>query len=111
MAYDEEVAERVRETLSPYSGIREQKMFGGLAFMVEGHMCCGVLGSELVLRLGEEGADASLEEAHTRLMDFTGKPMRSMIYVNPAGFETAEALVGWVERAVRFVRTLPPKQW
>jgi TfoX/Sxy family transcriptional regulator of competence genes len=85
-------------------------MFGGLAFMVAGHMACGIVGDDLMLRLGEDDADAALDEPHTRPMDFTGKPMKSMVYVAPAGTETDPALVAWVKRATAHARTLPPKQ-
>jgi len=84
-------------------------MFGGIAFMVNGHMCCGVNGRDLMLRLGEEGATDALQEPHVRPMDFTGKPLASMVYVGPGGHRNDVDLRGWVERAVRFVRSLPPK--
>jgi TfoX/Sxy family transcriptional regulator of competence genes len=85
-------------------------MFGGLAFLVAGHMACGIVGEDLMLRLGEDGADAALDEPHTRPMDFTGKPMKSMVYVAPAGTETDSTLLAWVERATAHARTLPPKR-
>ena len=92
MAFDETVAARVRKALARQPGVTEQKMFGGLAFMVKGNMCCGVLGARLVLRLGEEAAADALREPHTRLMDFTGKPMKSMVYVAPEGYHQDAAL-------------------
>lgn len=85
-------------------------MFGGLAFMIRGHMCCGVIGEDLVLRLGPDGADAALGEPHTRPMDFTGPPMRGFVYVAPAGLGTAAALRRWIDRAAGFVATLPLKE-
>ena len=84
-------------------------MFGGLAFLVNGHMACGIVGDELMLRLGVEGADTALDELHVRPMDFTGKPLSTMVFVEPAGLLSDRALAAWVERAVSFVRTLPPK--
>lgn len=84
-------------------------MFGGTAFLLNGHMICGVQGDALVLRLGSEGAAAALEQPRTRPMDFTGKPLASMIYVDVAGYRQQADLRGWVEQAVRFARTLPPK--
>ena len=84
-------------------------MFGGTAFLLNGHMICGVQGDALVLRLGREGAAAAFERPHTRPMDFTGKPLASMIYVDPPGYRSDGALCGWVEQAVRFARRLPPK--
>jgi TfoX/Sxy family transcriptional regulator of competence genes len=110
VAYDEHLADRIRAALATTPEVSERKMFGGLAFMVAGHMACGVVGDDLMLRLGEDGADAALDEPHTRPMDFTGKPMKSMVYVAPAGTETDAALVGWVKHATAHARSLPPKQ-
>ena len=84
-------------------------MFGGLAFLVGGHMACGIVGDELMLRLGVEGADAALDEPHVRPMDFTGKPLSTMVFVEPAGLQSDQPLAAWIERALNFVRTLPPK--
>jgi TfoX/Sxy family transcriptional regulator of competence genes len=109
MAYDESVAVRVREVLAGRKGVSEKKMFGGLAFLIRGHMCCGVLADTLVLRLGEDGAALALREPGTRPMDFTEKPMKSMVYVNPAGFASDKALRDWVGRALAFVSSLPAK--
>ena len=108
MAYDEDLADRVRGVLAPEPGLTERKMFGGLAFMLDGHMCCGIVGGDLMLRLGVDGADAALARPHVRPMDFTGKPMSGMVYVAPEGVR-GKALRGWVGRARAFVRTLPPK--
>ena len=78
-------------------------MFGGLSFLLSGHMCCGVVKTDLVLRLGAESAGA-LRQPHTRAMDFTGKPMKSMIYVGAAGTDSDEALEAWITKAVRVAR-------
>jgi TfoX/Sxy family transcriptional regulator of competence genes len=110
MAYDQQLADRLRAALATTPDVSEREMFGGLAFLVAGNMACGIIGDDLMLRLGEDGADAALDEPHTRPMDFTGKPMKSMVYVAPAGTETDEELIGWVERATAHARTLPPKQ-
>ena len=75
MAYDEKLADRVRDILEGDPGVSERKMFGGLAFMVDGHMACGIAGDDLMLRLGAEGAEAALQKPHVRPMDFTGRPM------------------------------------
>lgn len=108
MAYDEDLAERIRELLGGDADVTERKMFGGLAFMLDGYMCCGVVGSDLMLRLGIDGADGALARPHVRPMDFTGKPLAGTVYVAPAGLRGV-ALRRWVERASAFVRTLPPK--
>jgi TfoX/Sxy family transcriptional regulator of competence genes len=109
MAYDEAVAERVRSVLKRRRGISERKMFGGIAFMLKGNMCCGVQDKDLVLRLGKDAAAEAMNGPHTRPMDFTGKPLKSMVYVGPAGYRSDEDLMAWVERAVNHVKTLPPK--
>jgi len=84
-------------------------MFGGIAFLLYGNMCCGVTGTALMLRLGQAGADSALDEPHVRPMDFTGKPMTTMVYVDPEGTADDDELAGWVDRAVQFVSTLPAK--
>lgn len=109
MAYDEKLGERVRWIVAGEEGLTERKMFGGLAFMLDGHMFCGIVGEELMLRLGPEGADAALERPHIRPMDFTGRPMTGMVFVAPGGLRGA-ALRRWVGEAAAFVRTLPPKK-
>ena len=109
MAYDEALAGRIRDDLGKRKGMSEQKMFGGLAFLHQGNMCCGVIKKNLVLRLGEEGATEALLDAHTRLIDFTGRPMKTMIYVAPEGYASGEALERWVGNALEFVSTLPAK--
>ncbi len=110
MPYDESVAARVRSEMFEEPGYSERKMFGGICFMIHGNMCSGVLRDELMLRLGNELAAESLDERHTRPMDFTGKPMKSMIFVEPEGFSDKPGLRYWVDKAVDFARTLPPKQ-
>lgn len=108
MAYDEELAERVREELQADPGFSERKMFGGLCFMLHGNMCAGVVGERLMLRLGEQASQAALRQAHVSPMDFTGKPMRGMVYVDHDGLRGAD-LVRWVDQAATFARNLPPK--
>lgn len=109
MAFNEALAARIREVLIRQKGISERKMFGGLAFLLNGNMCCGVTGDRLMLRLGETGAAQALTEPHTSLMDFTGKPMKSMIYVGPDGFPSEQALRRWILQAVAYVSLLPAK--
>ena len=109
MAFDERLAERVSAVLLDVPDVREQQMFGGIAFLVGGHMACGIVGDELMLRLGDEGADAALDQPHVRPMDFTGRPMGTMVFLEPAGVETDEELAGWIARALMYVQKLPPK--
>jgi TfoX/Sxy family transcriptional regulator of competence genes len=108
MAYDEALANRVRDVFGPDSDLSERKMFGGIAFMLRGHMCCGVVGDELMLRLGPELAAEALRKPQVRPMDFTGRPMKGMVYVAPAGLR-GRALRAWVEKAAAHARSLPAK--
>lgn len=109
MAHDAQLAERIRKVLAHRRGVTERKMFGGICFMVNGNMSCGVAGDDLMLRLGNEGAARALEDRHTRPMDFTGRPMKSMVFMAPAGVQSDGALKSWVDRSVGFARSLPPK--
>ena len=96
MSYDEKAAERVRQALSGRRGVTEKKMFGGIAFMLNGAMCCGVLKDDLVVRVGRERNEQALAPPHARPMDFTGRPMAGFIYVAPAGYQNAAALTKWI---------------
>lgn len=109
MPFDERLAARIRELLSTRSDVTEKKMFGGLAFLSSGHMCCGIVGQDLMVRVGAEGHEQALAQAHARPMDFTGKPLRGMVYVAQAGLGTEDALRAWLDRGVSFVAKLPPK--
>jgi hypothetical protein len=114
MAYDEALVDGLRAALLRRKGVTEKKMFGGVCFMVNGHMCCGVASKDLVLRLGEEGTAAALEKPYTRPFDMTGKPMKTMLFVSPKGHRGDEALKAWLDRALGFARGLPPhkqKRW
>lgn len=109
MAYDEGVAQRLREVFASRSDVIEKKMFGGIAFMISGNMCCGVVGEEIMARVGPEQYAEALLEPHAREMDFTGKPMKGFVYVGAQGFTSDEDLEDWVARCEHFVNTLPPK--
>jgi TfoX/Sxy family transcriptional regulator of competence genes len=109
MAYDEDLADRARAVMPAHADVTERKMFGGLAFLLEGHMFAGIVGSELMVRLGEQAAQRALERDHVREMDFTGRPMKNMIFVQPAGLHGPE-LERWITAAADHARTLPPKQ-
>jgi len=109
VTYDETLAGRLREIIAGIDGeVTERKMFGGLAFMLNGHMFTGIVGDELMLRLGQGGAEAALRREHVREMDFTGRPMKAMVFIEPAGLE-GHALNDWVTSAAAFALTLPPK--
>lgn len=109
MAYDEKLANRIRTALKKAPHFTEKKMFGGLAFLYQGNMCCGVIEDKLVLRIGPEQHEECLAKPHVSPMDFTGRPMRGMIYVSQAGLKTDASLASWVEKALHFTSTLPPK--
>ena len=109
MAYCEERADRIRKALQGVEGITERKMFGGLSFMLAGNMCCGTANSDLVVRVGPDGYEDALEQPHARVMDFTGRPLRGMVYVAPAGYEADQALTEWISRGVEYARSLPAK--
>jgi TfoX/Sxy family transcriptional regulator of competence genes len=110
MAYDEALAGRVRAALAAEPDVAERRMFGGVAFMVRGHMCCGVVGEELMVRVGAAGHADALGRPHVRPMDFTGRPMTGMVYVGRDGLAAEADLRGWVERGADHARSLPPKQ-
>lgn len=110
MAYDEQLADRVRAALSPRDGISERKMFGGLCLMVNGNMACGVMGEEVMVRLTPEDAERATTEPEVRPMDFTGRPMKGMVYVSAAGVAADEDLAGWAEAGADHAASLPPKK-
>jgi TfoX/Sxy family transcriptional regulator of competence genes len=109
MAYNEKLAERVRKALTGQKGIAEKKMFGGIAFMLFGNMCCGVLNDDLVVRVGPHAYTKALAESHTRPMDFTARPLKGYVFVAPDGCRTGKALGKWLKKACHFVTTLPRK--
>ncbi|MEK6721413.1 MAG: TfoX/Sxy family protein [Chloroflexota bacterium] len=109
MAYDEVLAERIRVILGPRDDVREQKMFGGIAFMVRGHMACGVIRDELMIRIAADEHDAALAEPHVRVMDFSHRTMLGFLYVGADGIGTDDGLGAWVGRAVAFAESKPPK--
>lgn len=109
MAYDEGLAHRIRAVLASQPNVYERKMFGGLAFMVNGNMCCGVMGDQLMVRVGAEQWPTAVALPHARAMDFTGKPMTGMVYVDQGGLAEDEDLAVWIGRGLAFVATLPPK--
>jgi TfoX/Sxy family transcriptional regulator of competence genes len=109
MAFDEAVAGRVRKALAGAPDVVEKRMFGGVAFMVRGNMCCGVIDDRLMLRVGPDGYEAALSRPHAKPMDFTGRPMKGMVYVEPAGFASVGDLKSWIARAMEFALSLPAK--
>jgi len=103
MAYDEKLAGRVRAAVVHLPDLTEKKMFGGLAFLLDGRMFCGIIGDQLVVRVGPDRYEQALAEPHVRPMDFTGRPMRGYVYVGPAGARNRKAVEKWVTLAANFV--------
>lgn len=109
MAYDTDLAERIRGILSDRKNVVEKKMFGGLSFMLNGNFACGLTKDDLVIRVGPGRHDEVLRHPHARVMDFTGRPMKGWIYVAPEGYASEKDLVGWVTQGVDYALSLPPK--
>lgn len=109
MAFDELLADRIRGTLAGEMGVSEKKMFGGMAFMINGNMAVGVSGNELMLRVGVEAMDELLDIDGVKPFDKTGRPMNGWVLVEES--ETAEdaQLARWVDRGVSVAASLPPK--
>lgn len=110
MAYDEQLAARVREILVGRNGSSERKMFGGLCFMLNRNMVCGVVNNDFMVRVGPDNYKEALTRPHTRVMDFTGRPMTGYVFVDGDGVERKESLTQWVELGVSYVEGLPPKK-
>jgi TfoX/Sxy family transcriptional regulator of competence genes len=108
MAYNEALAARVRDELSGYAPFEERKMFGGLALMVNTHMACGILGDDLMVRVGKLGHQAAIADG-AREMDFTGRPMRGLVMVGAPLLTDEAVLARWVQRAAEFALSDPPK--
>ncbi len=110
MAYDEKLAGRVRGLLAKRTAIAEKKMFGGVAFLLNGNMCVGLHGGELIVRLDPKKTGEALAEPHTRIFDMTGRPMKGWILVKPAGVASETALAKWVNVGASYAASLPAKK-
>ena len=110
MAYDEGLAQRVRQLLVNQHGVTERKMFGGLAFMLRGNMFCGIVKDDLMVRVGPEEHERALARPHVRPMDFAGRPMRGMVFVAPQGGRAENDLKWWVSQGLKFAASLPRKK-
>jgi TfoX/Sxy family transcriptional regulator of competence genes len=109
MPYSESLAERVRRMLADRPDIAEQRMFGGVGFLLGGNMCVAIWKTSLIARLGPEQAAAALQEPHVGEFDVTGRPMRGWVMIAADGLDTDRELSGWIEQAVAFVEELPRK--
>src|SRR5713101_3004437 len=109
MAYDETLADRIRQALARKKGIEEKKMFGGIGFLLNGNMLVGVWKESLIVRLGPEEGDEALKEPHVSEFNITGRAMNGWVLVASEGVEDDDQLGGWIQRAVKFVGKLPGK--
>ncbi len=109
MAYDEKLAERMRSRLKGTRNLAERKMFGGVGFLINGNMACGVIKQDVILRLSDGDFGAALKKQHVRVFDMTGRPMKGWVFVAPAGVSTDRALRAWMDKAITYARSLPPK--
>ncbi len=110
MAYDERLAERIRGYFTRRKGVTEKRMFGGICFMLNGHMCCGVEKDRLMVRVLPDRYETLLKKSHAREMDFTGKPLKGFLFVSEAGYRTAAGLDWWLDEAVECAKSKPPKK-
>lgn len=108
MAYDQNLATRIRKHLKGQKRLEEKEMMGGLTFMVNGHMAVGIVKDELMVRVGSEQHDKAVKRPGARIMDFTKKPMKGFIFVNADGFTNDNDLKEWIALALNFNRTLKP---
>lgn len=109
MAYDEGLAQRVRELLEEKPGFVEKKMFGGICFLLRGNMACGIINEDLIVRVGSEKYEASLKLPHTREFNITGKPMKGWVMVSWEGHETDKDLFKWIQQGAHYALSLPSK--
>jgi TfoX/Sxy family transcriptional regulator of competence genes len=103
VSYDEKLAARIRSILGDRDDVVEKRMFGGLCFMVGGSMCCGLTKTDFMVRVGPAQYENALSQPHARPMDFTGRPLKGMVYVSPEGLRTDAALARWIRRGLAFV--------
>ncbi len=109
MAFDERLAERVRGVIADETGVSEKRMFGGLTFLLNGNMCCGLTGTDLMVRVGPDAYQEALARPHAREMDFTGKALKGFVFVAPAGTTSDADLRAWVRLGREYARSLPAK--
>ena len=110
MAYNERLAERIRGYFKRRNGVEEKPMFGGLCFMLNGHMCCGIEKDRLMVRVMPDRYETLLSKPHAHEMDFTGKPLKGFLFISEAGYRTASGLASWLDEAVKCAKSKPPKK-
>lgn len=109
MPYDEGLAQRIREVLDELVQTAEKKMFGGVCYLVDGNMACGVFKEFLIVRVGPDKYEESLKTPFARVFDITGKVMKGWVMVEEGGYGDDDKLAGWVKKGVAFATSLPPK--
>ena len=109
MPFDESLAGRIRDELARRRNVEEKKMFGCICFFLNGNALVGVWKDRLIGRVGPDEGEAALRVPHVRAFDITGRPMRNWVAVEPEGVEDDDLLKDWIERAMKFVKTLPKK--
>jgi hypothetical protein len=109
VAFDTILADRIRHQLARRKNLTERKMFGGVCFLLNGNMCCGVLGADLIIRVDPEETESILRRKHARVFDFSGKPSRNMVYVGPGALQKDADLKQWLQITLNVVKSLPPK--
>ena len=109
MAYSEELADRIRDAIGGRSAVSERKMFGGIAWMVNGNMACGTLGEDMMVRLDPEDAELAMSEPHVGPMEFTGRSLKGFVTVEAQAIATPGELARWVDAGANFAASLPPK--
>lgn len=109
MAYDEALTERIRAALPDVPGLTEKKMFGGIGFLVQGNMACGVSRNDLMVRISPDAYEAALAKPHVRVFDMSGRPMKGWVLVDAAGIGSTEELQSWLGQGVAFAQSLPAK--
>jgi hypothetical protein len=109
MAYDDDLAARLRALLADRDGLVEKRMFGGIAFLLNGNLCVGVIKDDLIVRVGPDAYDELVVRPHVREMDFSGRPMAGWVYVAPLGVASDDDLQRWAEYGIAFAGSLPTK--
>lgn len=109
MAYNEQSAQRVRDIIRNQTGLIEKKMFGGVGFLLNGNMACGVNKDDLIIRVGPDNYSNAVMQPHTHPFDITGREMKGWVMVAPTGYANDTDLTDWVQSGIDFALTLPPK--
>lgn len=110
MAFSEELAERIRDVTGGRDGVTERRMFGGIAWLVNGNMAVGTLGEDLMVRLHRDDAERALAEPHVGPMEFTGRPLRGFVTVRAVAIAEPDELARWVDAGAAYAASLPPKR-